>query len=123
MFYVGINISLHSMMPNVKSSLWKFYFVEKGISSIRFEGQRQPIEHYGDQDSKEKYQLQTNLVSSGEHQAPKKPADDDDNDVDLFGDDDEAESEQTKQRLAAYAEKKSKSNHIDLWYSILIFRS
>jgi elongation factor 1-beta len=74
----------------------------------KFEGQRQPIEHYGDQDSKEKYQLQTNLVSSGEHQAPKKPADDDDNDVDLFGDDDEAESEQTKQRLAAYAEKKSK---------------
>ena len=34
----------------------------------------------------------------------------DDDDVDLFGDDDEEESEQTKQRLAAYAEKKSKSN-------------
>ena len=33
----------------------------------------------------------------------------DDDDVDLFGDENEEETELTKQRLAAYAEKKSKS--------------
>ena len=86
--------------------------------SIRFEGQRQSIESYGNQNSQNKQELKSPSVNS------KKPADDDDDDdVDLFGDDNEEESEQTKQRLAAYAEKKSKSNSIDLKYSVLIIRS
>ncbi len=90
--------------------------MKKRFSSIRFEGQRQSIESYGNQNSQNKQELKSPSANS------KKPTDDDD-DVDLFGDDNEEESEQTKQRLAAYAEKKSKSNSIDLKYSILIIRS
>lgn len=79
----------------------------------RFEGQRQSIDAYGrqqGQDSQVKQEFKSLSVNPAEKKAaPAKPADDDD-DVDLFGDDDEEESEQTKQRLAAYAEKKSKSN-------------
>jgi len=79
----------------------------------KFEGQRQSIENYGrqhGQDSQQKYEFKSLSVNPAEKQASKPapaPAADDD-DVDLFGDEDEEESEQTKQRLAAYAEKKSK---------------
>ncbi len=79
------------------------------VDGIRFEGQRQSIEHYGrqhGQDSQEKHEFKSLSVNPAER---KKPAEDDDNDVDLFGEEDEEESEQTKQRLAAYAEKKSTS--------------
>lgn len=82
---------------------------------FRFEGQRQSIDSYGrqhGQDSQEKHEFKSLSVNPAEKKAAAaaKPAADDDDDVDLFGDDDEEESEQTKQRLAAYAEKKSKSN-------------
>jgi len=78
----------------------------------RFEGQRQSIENYGrqpGQDSQVKHEFKSLSVDPASKQAPKPAAADDDDDVDLFGDEDEEESEQTKQRLAAYAEKKSKS--------------
>jgi hypothetical protein len=91
------------------------------ISVIRFEGQRQSIDHYGrqsGQDSQEKHEFKSLSVNPAEREAAKKaaaaakPADDDD--VDLFGEEDEEESEQTKQRLAAYAAKKSNSTYIEL---------
>ena len=67
----------------------------------RFEGQKQSINHYGrphDQDSEQNPEFQSLSVNSA------------DNDIDLFGDDDdEEESELTKQRLAAYVEKKATS--------------
>jgi len=50
--------------------------------------------------------------------APKPAADDDD--VDLFGSEDEEESELTKQRLAAYAEKKGKKEQVIAKSSILL---
>jgi elongation factor 1-beta len=82
----------------------------------KFEGQRQSIDHYGrhhGQDSQEKHEFKSLSVNPAEREAAKKAAAQpaavaDDDDVDLFGDEDEEESEQTKQRLAAYAEKKSK---------------
>ncbi len=40
---------------------------------------------------------------------PAEPKPTDDDDVDLFGSDDEEQSEETKKRLAEYATKKSKS--------------
>lgn len=93
-----------------------FSFFQIKIFCIRFEGQRQSIEHYGrhtGQDSQEKHEFKTPSVNPTESQTVKKPAaDDDDNDVDLFGEEGEEESELTKQRLAAYAEKKAKSKYI-----------
>lgn len=86
---------------------WNCFFLN------RFEGQRQSIDAYGrqqGQDSQVKHEFKSLSINPAEKKpAAAKPADDDD-DVDLFGDDDEEQSEQTKQRLAAYAEKKSKSN-------------
>ncbi|CAF0773617.1 unnamed protein product [Rotaria sordida] len=76
----------------------------------KFKGERQSIDHYGrqhGQDSQIKYEFKTPSVDPSKVQSPKKPAANDDDDVDLFGDEDEEESEQTKQRLAAYAEKKA----------------
>jgi elongation factor 1-beta len=42
----------------------------------------------------------------------KKPAEKVDDDIDLFGSDDEEQNEETKKRLADYAAKKSKSNSL-----------
>jgi len=75
----------------------------------KFEGQRQSIDHYGrqhGQDSQQKHEFKSLSVNPAEKKAAKPAVDDDD--MDLFGEEDEEESEQTKQRLAAYAEKKSK---------------
>ncbi|CAF2830725.1 unnamed protein product [Rotaria sp. Silwood2] len=72
----------------------------------KFQGTRQSLDHYGrqpGQDHQEKHEFKSLSVNPAE-----KPAAADDDDVDLFGDEDEGESEQTKQRLAAYAEKKAK---------------
>jgi len=74
----------------------------------KFEGKPQSIEHYGrqhGQDSQEKHQFKSLSINPAEKKAAKPAVDDDD--VDLFGDEDEEESEQTKQRLAAYAVKKA----------------
>jgi hypothetical protein len=92
---------------------------------VRFEGQRQSIEHYGrqqGQESQQKFQFKSLSVDPAERQAAasKKPTKDDDDDVDLFGDEDEEETEQTKQRLAAYAEKKSHSKILNLEFSNII---
>jgi hypothetical protein len=101
------------MMQKNKS---RFYFALFNYSNMkilkRFEGQRQSIDHYGrhqGQDSQEKHEFKSLSVNPAERQASKPAANDDDDDVDLFGDEDDEQSEQTKQRLAAYAEKKSNS--------------
>jgi hypothetical protein len=44
--------------------------------------------------------------------AEPKPAAKADDDIDLFGSDDEEQNEETKKRLAEYAAKKSKSNSL-----------
>jgi len=98
------------MMQKNKSRVACCWFITNVKILLRFEGQRQSIENYGrqpGQDSQEKHEFKSLSVDPALRQAAA-PADDDD--VDLFGDEDEEESEQTKQRLAAYAEKKSKSN-------------
>jgi phosphopantothenoylcysteine synthetase/decarboxylase len=91
-------------------------FLLRKILYIRFEGQRQSIEHYGrqhGQDSQAKYEFKSLSVNPVQHHTASKPVvDNDDDDVDLFGDEDEEESEQTKQRLAAYAAKKSTSKSL-----------
>ncbi len=102
------------------------FCLKKKDFCIRFEGQRQSIEHYGrqhGQDSQEKHQFKTLSINPAEREAAKKSAaNDDDDDVDLFGDEGEEESEQTKQRLAAYAAKKSQSKEINLLFSNIIYR-
>ncbi|CAF1589451.1 unnamed protein product [Rotaria sp. Silwood1] len=73
----------------------------------KFQGKRQSLDHYGrqpGQDRQEKHEFKSVSVNPAE----KSAAADEDDDVDLFGDENEEESEQTKQRLAAYAEKKAK---------------
>jgi hypothetical protein len=110
MLSVGTNILLHLVLQNNKSRVVCCWFITNVKILLRFEGQRQSIENYGrqhGQDSQEKHEFKSLSVDPALRQAAA-PADDDD-DVDLFGDEDEEESEQTKQRLAAYAEKKSKS--------------
>jgi len=81
---------------------------------IRFEGERQSIDHYGrhpGQEKLEKYEFKSISVNPyATHQKPSTNTTKDDEDLDLFGDEDEEESEKTKQLLAAYAEKKAKSN-------------
>ncbi|CAF0962366.1 unnamed protein product [Rotaria sordida] len=74
----------------------------------KFQGERQSIDNYGrksGQDRQEKHEFKSLSVNPAEK---AKAAAADDDDVDLFGDENEEESEQTKQRLAAYAEKKAK---------------
>lgn len=87
-------------------------FLKKNISN-RFQGERKSIDQYGrtsGQDAQEKHEFKSLSTNPAEKAAAPKA--DDDDDVDLFGDEDEEESELTKQRLAAYAEKKSKSKLI-----------
>lgn len=93
------------------------------ILSIRFAGKRQSIECYGrqrNQDSQIKHEFKTPSYNPLEHKTEKAPAKDED-DIDLFGDEDEEESELTKQRLAAYAEKKSKSKERNFSMIYFIF--
>lgn len=93
------------------------------ILSIRFAGKRQSIECYGrqrDQDSQIKHEFKTPSYNPLEHKTEKAPAKDED-DIDLFGDEDEEESELTKQRLAEYAERKAKSKRKTIVKSRLIF--
>ena len=76
---------------------------------LDFKVTRQALEQYGrqkGQDSQEKQEFKSLSVNPAD-KAAAAAADDDD--VDLFGDEDEEASEQTKQRLAAYAAKKSTS--------------
>jgi hypothetical protein len=95
---------------------------KKMFLCLRFEGQRQSIDHYGRQHGQDSQQKHSFKTPSVDPTPAKKPAADDDDDVDLFGEEDEEESEQTKQRLAAYAEKKSKSKNINLLFPMIIFR-
>ena len=65
---------------------------------FRFRGQKKSLDDYG--------------PVSGGKAAASKGNDDDDDDFDLFGSDDEVDEEAERikeERLAAYAEKKSKS--------------
>lgn len=75
----------------------------------QFAGERQSIDHYGrhsGQESQQKYEFKS--ISVNPYATAKKSEKKDDADIDLFGDEDEEETEQTKQLLAAYAEKKAK---------------
>ncbi|CAM4776977.1 unnamed protein product [Rotaria magnacalcarata] len=72
----------------------------------KFQGESKAVDQYGEQpgqDHLEKEELKSLSVDTA-----KKPAAEDDDDIDLFGDENEEETELTKQRVAAYAEKKSK---------------
>ena len=69
-----------------------------------FQGERKSLDQYGrvaGQDSQVKQSFKSLSIKPA-----KEPIVDTD-DIDLFGDEDEEESELTKQRLAAYAEKKA----------------
>jgi hypothetical protein len=123
MLYVGINILLHLTRPKDKSNLQMFCFVLKRFFCIRFEGQRQSIEHYGrqpGQDSQEKHEFKSLSVNPAKRQAAKKPANDDDDNVNLFGDEDE-ESKQII-LVSDYVKTKAKSRNINFLFSIIIFQ-
>ncbi|CAF3006215.1 unnamed protein product [Rotaria socialis] len=72
----------------------------------KFQGESKAVDQYGQQPGQDRLAKQE--FESLSVDPAKKPAAEDDDDVDLFGDENEEETELTKQRLAAYAEKKSK---------------